>query len=160
LRARAVPTAALPTETVAEAVAYIAENLRPADAAELEASHGGDPREVLAQSWHLSDLSWLILDRTGLPIGIFGVAPGPAPGVGIVWLMGTAGIEEEFVAVARQTRQFVGEMLAAYPTLWNFIDARNELSLRWLLWSGFHIIDVAPFHGPEQRTFFEFARIA
>jgi 2',3'-cyclic-nucleotide 2'-phosphodiesterase (5'-nucleotidase family) len=70
---------------------------------------------VLAESWSLSTHSWLILDRTGLPIAIFGVAPSVTPGVGIVWLMGTAGIEEEFVAVARQTRRYVAEMHAGLP---------------------------------------------
>lgn len=158
LTARAVDTSTLPIETITEAVEFIAENLREADRDELRASHGGDPEEVLKESWQASSRSWLILDRTGLPIGIFGVAPAIAAGVGIVWMLGTDGIEAEAFSVARQTRGFVEEMNALYPTLWNFIDARNEVSLEWLLRAGFRIIDVDLQHGVEGRTFLEFAR--
>lgn len=156
--ARAVDTATLPPETVEEAVRFIAENLREADRAELKASSDGDPEEIPMESYGLSTRSWLILDRTNLPVGIFGVAPALAPGVGIVWLLGTPGIEREAVAVARQTRKFVAEMHQDYPTLWNFVDARNELAIRWLLWSGFLITDVDPWHGAEGETFLEIAR--
>lgn len=156
--ARAVDTATLSHETVVEAIRFISEGLRKADRDELEASHDGDAGETLMASWGLSTRSWLILDRTGLPIGVFGVAPHGAPGLGIAWLMGTEGIEGEALSVARQTRRYVSEMHRHYPVLWNYIDARNELSLRWLEWSGFSIVDAHLNHGPQGRLFYEFTR--
>ncbi|MCR5870678.1 MULTISPECIES: hypothetical protein [unclassified Sphingomonas] len=141
-----------------DALTYIGENLRKEDLDEVKASTEGDPVETLKASWAASDRSWLILDRTGLPIGAFGVAPAPTPGVGIVWLLGTSGIEREWIAVARQTRRHLEYMHEDFPVLWNFIDARNELSLQWLLRSGFHLIDADAAYGAERRLFFEFAR--
>jgi len=160
LRARTVDTSALPYETVMGALEYIGENLRPPDLDEVRASGGGHPVEVLKQSWAASARAWLILDRTGLPVAAFGVAPALAPDVGVVWMLGTDGVEMEWVAVARQTKAHLEQMHEDFGVLWNFIDARNELSLQWLLRSGFHLIDADAAHGPEKRLFFEFARTA
>jgi len=158
MQARAVDTSTIETSVAEEAVRHIALNLRDADREELRASHGGDPVEVLISSWQHSTRSWFVLDRTGLPVAVFGVAPGYAPGVGIVWLMGTSGLEREAFALARQTVSYVEQMHEAYPVLWNYIDARNELALRWLGWAGFSLVDADPEHGPERRLFFEFTR--
>lgn len=155
--ARAINTATLPQSTVEDALRFIGENLRAADLKELgEAAEF--PEEVLFESWELSTISWLILDRTGLPIGIMGAAPHMIPGLGIAWMMGTDGVEREALSIARQTRRYVEEMHEQYPVLWNYVDAENELSLRWLEWSGFHIVDADPNHGPEGRLFLEFTR--
>ena len=40
----------------------------------------------------------------------------------------------------------------------NYIDARNEQSLRWLRWTGFKLLEAHPEHGREKRLFFTFAR--
>lgn len=142
-----------------DALEYIAENLREADRQEIEASSGDYPMGAVFQSWQASTKSWLILDRTGLPIGIMGVAPHPtSEGLGMAWMVGTDGVAEEALSIARQTRRYVEEMHEDYPILWNFIDARNELSLKWLEWSGFIIADAHLNFGPEGRLFYEFIR--
>lgn len=159
MSARAVSTGTLPEDTVREALELISEGLRTADRDELRATIGDeDPFWALFESWDASTMSWLILDRTGLPIGIFGVAPHMTPGVGIAWLMGSDGIEREAVAVARQTPHFVEEMGKLYPVLWANVDARNELSMRWLEWADFKPADVDLAYGPERRPFIQFIR--
>ena len=161
--ARAVDTATLPKETVEDAIVHIADNLRDGDLAELRASgHLEDndhPAYAIERSWELSLRSWLILDDTSLPIGIFGVAPTTNPMLGTVWMLGTDRLEAEALSVARQTQQYVQEMHEDFPVLWNYVDARNELSIRWLEWSGFEITDAHLHHGPEDRLFYEFSRI-
>lgn len=159
MTARAVNTATLDDDTIRESLEYIAANLRPADLAEVRATVGDvDPFWPLFESMEGSTASWLILDDTGLPIGAFGVAPHAALKVGIAWLLGTPEIEQAALSVGRQTRRYVGEMQDIYPILWANVDARNELSLRWLEWAGFTFMDADPAFGPEERLFLQYIR--
>lgn len=156
--ARAVPFSDLPDDTILEAVDFISENLRPDDLAEITASSAAHPGSILRSAALASSLAWIIVDDSGLPLGAFGVAPGFTAGVGIPWLLGTSGLEAIPFQLARQTRRYVAEMQAAYPTLTNHVDARNSLALAWLRWAGFEFIDVDPSHGVEGRPFLQFAR--
>lgn len=158
--ARAIDTIQLDDDTVREALEHIAANLRTADLDEMRASHGPevDPFWVLFESLDYSTVSWLIVDSTSLPIGIMGVAPHLGDGVGIAWLLGTDGVEREARSIARQTRHYVDAMNDVYPALWANVDARNELSLRWIQWSGFKLFDANPAYGPEGRLFLQFIR--
>lgn len=159
--ARAIDTATLSDDTVREALEYIGENLRPADLAELRAAgNDEEPFWALVESWDASVASWLIVDSSGLPIGIFGVAPHLVSKVGIAWLMGTEGVEREARSVARQTRRYVERLQEFFPVLWARVDARNELSMGWLEWAGFTISDADPSFGPEGRLFIQFIRTA
>src|SRR5690348_18483982 len=99
MRAVAVNTATLDPDTVREALEYIALELRPADRAEIAATTTEDPFWALFESWQGSTSSWLILDPSGLPLGIFGVAPHVLPHLGIAWLIGTTGIEKAALSV-------------------------------------------------------------
>lgn len=158
--ARAVDTATLDHDTVREALEYIIENLRPADRDEIAATTTEDPFWALFESWEGSSLSWLILDDTGLPLGIFGVAPHGVPKLGIAWLIGTSGMEREWLSIGRQTPTFVKQMHEQFPILWANVDARNGLSMRWLEWAGFTIADADPAYGPEGRLFIAYTRTA
>lgn len=155
---RALPLSSLPDDTIAEALGHLAENLRPADLAELQASVTGRPLEVLEQSVALSSHAWLVVDATGLPVAAFGVAPGVLEGIGVPWLMATPAVEREFVSFARQTRRYVEEVQEIYPTLTNFVDVRNDLAVTWLSWAGFQFIDADPRYGVEERPFLQFAK--
>lgn len=158
--ARAVPTSSLPDETVGEALRFIAENLRPADRDELEASAGADIPTLIALSEKVSTKAWLILDRDDTPIAAFGVAPGFFSGVGIPWFVATPGIEREAHAVARHTRRYVAEMLEDFDVLTNHVDLRNDFAQDWLLWSGFEFIDVSPEYGVAGVPFIQFRKAA
>lgn len=159
MTARAVDTATLTNDTVREALEFIAQGLRPADLDEVRATVGeDDPFWAIFEAWEQSIKSWLILDATGLPIGVFGVAPHAVPKVGIAWLLGTDGIEKSALSVARQTRGYIAEMQAIYPILWANVDARNDLSLNWLHRAGFTLIDADLAFGPEERLFLQLIR--
>jgi hypothetical protein len=160
--ARAVSTASLDPDTVREALEHIAQGLRPADLDELRATLGPneDPFWALFESYENSAATWLILDRTSLPIGIFGVAAHAVPQLGIAWLMGTEGMEREALSIARQTPGYVAKLHDYFPILWANVDARNALSMKWLEWAGFTINDANPAFGPEERLFLEYARTA
>lgn len=160
MTARAIDTSTLPDDTIREAIEFLAAHLRDADRDEVRATVGEaeDVFWAIFESWEESTASWLIVDASGLPIGIFGVAPHAVDKVGIVWLLGTDGIAEAGLTVARQTKQFVAEMDKIYPVLSANVDARNALSVRWLTWAGFALIDADPAYGPERRLFYHFMR--
>jgi len=155
---RVVHISTIAPETLKDALSYIAENLRPDDRAELAATSAIPPEEAVLLSADVSSDAWLILDRANTPIGVFGVAPHVVPGVGVAWLLGTDGLLKEALSVARQTAQYVQELHRDYAVLWNYVDARNALSIRWLQWAGFTVGDVLLEHGPEARPFFMFVR--
>lgn len=155
MTARAVNTATLDDDTIRESLEYIAANLRPADAAEIKATVEGEEDLFwpIVESWFDSTMSWLILDKTGLPVGVFGVSPHAAMGVGIVWLVGTDGLDAIGLALGRQTLRYVKEMQEIYPILWANVDGRNSRALQWLSRAGFTLADSDLHYGPERRLF-------
>lgn len=145
----------------AQATAWLrdlASNLRAADLAEIEATHGEDPFVCLCTSAAMSDLCWFAL-RGDSPFCVFGCAPSAAPGVGVAWLMGTDVMDEVPHSVVRNTVRHLREMHKLYPCLFNYIDARNAKSMRWLQVCGFSILEAIPEHGREGRPFLLFARL-
>lgn len=127
----------VPSETMGAWARHVAENLRDQDAAEVEASSGSDPRSAVALSILMSARAWAVLDRDGVPVCLFGAAPHPLPGVGVAWLLGTDGLYTEALPIARGSKQYVEELHRQFPLLWNYVDERNTLSVRWLRWMGF-----------------------
>jgi hypothetical protein len=134
---------------------HIATNLRACDLDEIEAMGAVSAERALRTSVELSSHAWAVLGRDGEPVAMFGAAPHPLPGVGIVWMLGTEGITREALGIGRATRRYFDELNAAYAILWNFIDTRNTASLRWLRWGGFQLVGERMF-GPH--PFHIFAR--
>lgn len=152
------PLSRLPDDTIGEALSYLADNLRETDLNEIWAQLGVGPEVALPASVEASSKAWLITDQTGLPIALFGVAPTALPDVGAPWLVGTPGVDADSLSFARKTRHYVGVVQRDYRVLTNFVDARNETAIDWLLFAGFNLIDADPRHGPEERLFFQFSR--
>ena len=133
-------------------------NLRQCDLDEIEAMAATRPEVALRDSLAISSHAYAVLDRAGEPVAIFGAAPHPLPGVGVVWMLGTDGIEREALSIGRRTKRYFTELTNAYPlALWNYIDARNTVSMRWLRWGGFKLLGETRM-GPEGLPFHIFAR--
>lgn len=150
----------VPTDTVEAWADQIAASMRQQDIDEVTASSALPPHDALIESLALSTHAYCVIsDKLG-PVAMFGAAPHPLPGVGIVWMLGTDGIRQEGYSIAKATRRYFDELNAAYWMLWNFIDGRNAVSMRWLRWGGFNLLAEHPTHGPEGRPFHTFARTA
>jgi len=148
-----------PWETVGPWLDRIAANMRKQDVEEVRASSAIPIHDILPRSVSISSHGWVITsDKTGEPIAVFGAAPLALPRMGAAWMLGTDGIEDEALSIARHSRRYMDEMQADYDLLWNYIDARNEVSMRWLKWIGFRLVSLHPFHGRERRAFYTFAR--
>ena len=143
---------------------YLAPLLRPADLLEIEATlgPGADVREVLRVSVKYSDPCLVGLDpKTGKPILVAGVVPDLEhnnPKVGTVWMLGTPEIESYPVKFTRWGRKVVGLFHEKYSLLHNFVDARNDVHIKWLRLLGFVFISIKK-RGPQQSRFFEFVRL-
>lgn len=80
---------------------------------------------------------------------------------GSVWLLGSDDLTQpplrkQFLA---EGRVWLNQLHAFRPLLFNFVDARNTVHIRWLRWMGFTFLRLHPEYGVERRPFWEFARL-
>lgn len=144
----------------AEWLVDLAGELRQSDLDEIEAMTGEAPAVALVSSVMVSDHAWVILDGED-PIAAFGCAPSELPDAAVVWMLGSDRMDEpaNALGILRLSRPYKDLMHRTYPTLYNWIDARNVRSLRWLEWCGYEIIDADPEFGPQRLPFYLFARL-
>lgn len=129
--------------------------IRESDAREVLASAGQTPEEAITLSLGLSTDAW-VLCQDGEPICVFGVAPYlDKPGVGSPWMLASHKFNaskapprqrREITRVILQfSKQFIQRMLEKYYLLQNYVDVRNDASIRWLKWCGFTLEAPIPF---------------
>lgn len=139
-------------------VRYVAANLRAADRAEMLAHGRTDAFEALLEGFHLSDPCQVMVDREGNPFGLFGAVPHPQnPWSAAVWMLATDSLETEALAFARGSRKVVDGWLAKYEHLFNWVDSRNTVHVRWLEWLGF--IFLSKTRTPTGVTLIEFCKV-
>lgn len=125
----------------------LAQHMRQADLDEIAASSGKPALDILADSVRGSSVV-LALELADGSLGcIFGVAPmgGLLGTTGAPWLLGTRALERNPRALIELGPRYLALMLASYPRLFNYVDARNKRSIRWLKWLGFTFHDAKPY---------------
>jgi hypothetical protein len=126
-------TFSLATEEHARAVQL---KLRAVDISEV-AKAGSNPMDTVERSLEASLIAWTMF-RDGRPIAVFGVAPHKgAPGVGIVWLLGTDELVHAGRSLVKAGHYYVALMHKLFPKLVNAIDPENKRTRRWLAALGF-----------------------
>lgn len=126
-------------------VEHVAEFMRAADRAELAAISNRPHTLSLAASVACSTHAYAgMVD--GEPICIFGVGPESLlAGRGIVWMLGTDGIERHAGAFLRRSRKVIASLRSVYPVMTNYVDCRNAKAIAWLQWLGFRMDVPAPY---------------
>lgn len=130
---------------------YLAPLLRMEDRRECLTVTGKAPEDVLPGSVALSTASYTIISPdTGLPIGLFGVSPSGLVRRGLVWMLATDDLPRYALKFLRSSKRVLDSLHDHYPHLWNIIDTRNELHMKWVKWCGFkfgrhHLIKDVPF---------------
>lgn len=133
---------------------HIARNMREADVAEVRAA-GYEPFNALVGCLRTATMSSTAM-VDGQPCLMFGVTPISAlSGLGSPWMLGTDDARKIRRDILAESRRYVPVMLAAYPSLMNYVDARNTASIRWLRWLGFDIEDAIPY-GVNGEPFHKF----
>lgn len=144
-------------EATLEDVVYLSTRLRKADIDEIEASSGGSPAQALVEGFRYSSKC-----RVGVynnnPFVIFGARP-VVQGVGAIWALGSDDLLKARVEFLRQSKKWVDVIHQDFPLLFNYIDARNTVHIRWVRWLGFKFINIHPEHGVSKLPFYEFVRI-
>ena len=134
----------------------MAPHIRQADRDEIAALTLKKPEEALRMAVESSSISWAGFVGSKI-VCLFGVGP-YLEGVGMPWLIGTDALELNSKSFLRQCVGFIKQMHEAYPVLENYVDVRNEASIRWLKWLGFTICDPGPY-GVQGLPFHRFNRV-
>lgn len=101
-----------------------------------------------------SKASKIVVD--GLVVAVFGDAPySLLGGVGVPWLISTVHVERYPKAFLTVCKPEVAEMLTRHRELFNFVDVRNTVAIRWLRWLGFEFDEPEPY-GPNGMLFQRF----
>lgn len=126
----------------AEDLEYLAENLREEDLREINTvSPGSDTLRLLIESAESSDRCFVVR-KDGVPVVIFG-SKGTEDVLSIgaqaadIWLLGTDAIKLNKTSFLKLSRKVIQEISEDVDYLWNIVDPRNELHIRWLQWLGF-----------------------
>lgn len=138
-----------------EHILTVAKGIRLEDRREIWASNKATPHRSLLRSKRMSDEMWAgTVD--GEAVCLFGIVPlSLLSPVGIVWMLGTSGIERHDRAFLRRNRGWIAEALTRYELLVNMVDARNTKAIKWLKWLGAEFENPVPW-GEEELPFMPF----
>lgn len=141
-----------------EDCAALAPFLRDSDILELETVSGLPAVNELSRSLAASVECWTVL-LGETPSAMFGVSrlPTAEPGEGLVWMVASKEAENEALAFAigKISRNWYREIQPRYERLYNYVDAINVRTIRWLQWLGFRMVRLHMAFAAG-RTFWEF----
>ena len=140
-----------------EDIKYLAPRLRHEDKQEILAGTGLFPYEALLNGYQKSVIVFTIFNPKNKPVGIFGVDD-CGNNVGGIWLVATKDLATIKIAFLKECREVVKVFNTKYKILWNWVDCRNSLHIKWLKWCGFQFINKKQY-GVLQKPFYEFIRI-
>ena len=139
---------------------YLADNMRANDVAEVMACSGCTPDQMLLYCALHSVPCRTMVSRHGHVMGMWGVIP-EASG-GRVWMLGTEGMvddKRDRRTFLRKSKEQLQQLFSDYSVLFNVVDARNTVHIRWIKHMGFTFVAEHAEWGPEKRLFYEFVRI-
>ena len=136
---------------------YLAENLREDDYREIKAVTGLPPLLSLLTGLRSSQVPLVICDNNNKVVAMLGVVPNGL--IGSIWMVGTPDLKKISVSFLKNCQDVFTVLKNNFSILHNYVDARNELHIRWLRWMGFSFIKKHKAYGIEQKPFYEFVKI-
>ena len=113
--------------------ASIVPYLRQVDIDENNAMTGLSPDVAVAFSIAHTEKGFAVVYKENV-VAIFGISEG-----GVIWLVGTDEITKHPVTFYRMSKKYFEILKTGYKRLFNYVDKRNYLTLKWLKWLGFKI---------------------
>jgi hypothetical protein len=142
-------------------VPIVARNMRKEDIKEVKAGLGASPEGSLLYAYFMSKPCLTVISRHGHLMAMGGVVP-EGKDTGRIWLLGCQSMVDDSLDkrwFLRKSKEVLAEMQKKYPLLFNVVDARNEVHVKWIGWLGFTFVKKHLNWGPEGRMFYEFVRI-
>lgn len=135
-----------------EHIIAIGPYIREADRCEVYAGRLATVDDALIDGLIVSSECWVgLIDDE--PACVFGVSPiSIIGGIGSPWLLGTDTLALHALPFLRRNKRYLHRMLKIYPTLVNYVDARNTVAIAWLEWLGFTLGEAEPW-GALQMPF-------
>lgn len=132
--------------------------IREEDIREIYATNHGDAYTSVLYGAELSDPGWAVVTDSEDVVCCFGVTPynkDEVNSLGVVWFIGTNLMDSIKLKIAKRSKAYIKKMMDKYNFIFNYVDERNQASVRWLKWCGFR------FYGPvnygiEQLPFYLF----
>lgn len=135
---------------------YLAEHIREADRQEVYDVSGVSPLEAFVDGYNASLRPLTIVGEN--PAGMAGAVP-VTTSEAVVWMLGTPEIKSDRISFIRQSRDVLAEVCEPFDFVYNCVDKRNTLHLRWLRWLGFSFLRECKNFGVNKVTVYEFARV-
>lgn len=142
-------------------IAKVAADIRPEDADEILASSGLGALQGLEACFLGSTEVFAVREAgSGLPVALFGyVTETWDTRVGRVWMLGTNRLALNRWTFLKGSRLWCDYIQTKHDLLYNLIDQRNTVHIKWLNWLGFKFVRVIPEHGYLNLPFVEFVRV-
>lgn len=134
----------------------LAQNLRKDDRDEIFATGSLDVEKTIREGIEDSLECYVAVDGNDNPEIVFGVVETTDPIFGSVWMLGTPAIEQNWIQVLRETREWLTKLFGKFKIVGNAVWTQNEVHIRWLRWAGFTFLREVEFNN---NTFYEFAAI-
>lgn len=126
-------------------IAKLIKDMRDEEIAEIWASHGVRPEDIILYLTESSrDVSTVLYK--GKVLCITGIVPfSLISDVASPWLLTTNEMKKYPRILLKGTKFFLDKWKKEYRILENQVDARYTASLRWAKWAGFTIYDAEPY---------------
>lgn len=137
-------------------IVFLAPKMRQADRDEIKASDNVGAVEALMTPFeYKGHRTWSVIGTDEeYVIGMFGSVPTLDPEYGIAWLLSSEELfnyKKEFI---KQSPEWIEEMGKGYKYLYNWVDCRNEKSIKWLRYLGFNTIRRDEQYGKGKLPFY------
>ena len=134
----------------------LAPNMRKDDRAEIMASDNMSPLQALVVPFTIkgAKIYSIIGTKEEGVIGMFGSTPSSEPDFGIAWLLSANNLANNHARqFLKECPYWVSQMGEGYKHLYNFVDKRNWVALKWLQLLGFEVKEEFPTYGHKQIPF-------
>jgi len=134
----------------------LAPKMRKEDRAEILASDNMSPLQALVVPFTIkgAKIYSIIGTKEEGVIGMFGSTPSSEPDFGIAWLLSANNLANNHARqFLKECPYWVSQMGEGYKHLYNFVDKRNWVALKWLQLLGFTAKEEFPTYGHKQIPF-------